>query len=330
MRGCLRGAILSLLLIGAAVAAAPEADDLLDLLHVTGDEPERVPEGGIVSYPLRERAGNEVAMGLLITVPQPVDRVGEVLSRGRLFLPDPNAQRSGGMDALDERSVFADDPEEALRYLEAERGDQFNLSQPELRELHALRSRLAGADDDTRRRQAAHHYRELLSERWQAYRARGLSGIAPYARAEENADPAAELRPAARSHEFVNRYFPDLQLAWAKYPIPLRTGISETFLWLVRRIEDRPTPILLHWMAQTQPWGAVIAAREYYVGHSYNSSETLAGCLAYRGGTLIFYEIRSFTDQVTGLASELKHGIARQRLKDEMVERVEWLRESLR
>ena len=327
------------LLIPCTVTHASEPPDtaaLLGILKIPAAELSVLANGDTIPYAVAEKTENEIALGMAMMVSHPVAETVEVVSQGKLFLLDPAMQRSGGIPAgpgsatLGDLPVFADETGYALSFLEAEPGDQFNLSLSEFRGLHPLQIRLNGAESRVLRDEASRYYRELLSRRWQSYRNWGLSGIPSYARVDGTADPASELRSAAESNGLLARFFPDLHRAWLKYPTPLPTGIEEEFRWLNRLVEDRPTPILLHWMAQAHSWGAVIVEREYYVGHSYNSSETLAGCMAYRGGSLVFYQVRSYTDQVAGMGSELKRAIGRQVLKEEMTQRLERLRDLMR
>jgi hypothetical protein len=64
--------------------------------------------------------------------------------------------------------------------------------------------------------------------------------------------------------------------------------------------------------------GEVILARQFYAGHSYNSNQLTIACLPYRDGSLVFYANRTFTDQVAGFGSSLKHSIGREQAQNEM------------
>ena len=174
------------------------------------------------------------------------------------------------------------------------------------------------------------HYREILLQRWQTYRKDGLSGIAPYARRGPEASPAKELRTATVSSNLLARYYPDLYKAWLNYPAELPSGAEEQFYWLNRKVEDRPTAILGHRVLQTSDAGSVILARQFFVGHSYNSSQLIVGCLPYRNGSIVFYAHRTSTDQVAGMGSSLKHSIGREQMKEEMVKNLERLRSASR
>ena len=68
---------------------------------------------------------------------------------------------------------------------------------------------------------------------------------------------------------------------------------------------------------------------EFYAPHSYNSSQWITGCLPYRNGTVVFQQVRSYTDQVAGVASDAKHIVGRELLKDKMLKSFERLCDAL-
>jgi hypothetical protein len=51
----------------------------------------------------------------------------------------------------------------------------------------------------------------------------------------------------------------------------------------------------------------------------------VAGGLPFKDGSLVFYSIRSSTDQVAGMGSSLKHSIGREQMKKEMIKRLQRL-----
>lgn len=76
--------------------------------------------------------------------------------------------------------------------------------------------------------------------------------------------------------------------------------------------------------------GGIIVSRQFYVGHSYNSSHVVAGGMPYKEGTLVFYSTRSSTDQVAGMGSSLKHSKGREQMKKEMIKRLQRLNKDLK
>ena len=78
---------------------------------------------------------------------------------------------------------------------------------------------------------------------------------------------------------------------------------------------------------RTTPKGAVVLARQFYVGHSYNASQLTIGYFPYREGVVLFYARRMSTDRVAGIASGLKHSIGRELMRSEMLKRMQRLKQ---
>jgi hypothetical protein len=139
-----------------------------------------------------------------------------------------------------------------------------------------------------------------------------------------------ELRQAASESPVLIRYFPALGKAWLDYPkTALPPGAVDSFPWVEKAVENRPAIILRHRIDVEWNGCALVLTREFYATHSYNSSQWITGCLPYRDGTLVFQQVRSYTDQVAGSASEVKHMIGRELLKDKMLKAFERLCEVL-
>jgi hypothetical protein len=169
-----------------------------------------------------------------------------------------------------------------------------------------------------------------LLQRLQNYQKNGLAGISAYSRGKDQANPATELRTDAINSKAWAQYFPALQQAWLNYPNGMPENATEQFVWLNRQVENRPTAILNHRILVTNENGGIILSRQFYVGHSYNSSSVVAGGLPYKDGTLVFYSTRSSTDQVAGIGSALKHSIGREQMKKEMIKLLQRLNKDLK
>lgn len=315
---------------------APTPQQALQNFGIPASQIGQLERGEIVSYDVSETSQKELAIGVAMILPVALPQIVDYIKRGNLGASESNIIASGSLaNNADINSVkkfaFSDKQiDEAKAFLDAEPGDDFNLSKPELDSLKSLQASLEDADNKTLLKAANQKYREILLQRLQAYRKNGLSGIAAYNRDNGNADPAAELRSDAVNSKAWARYFPELQQAWLNYPAALPGNATEQFAWLNRNVEDRPTAILTHRVMVASEAGGIILSRQFYVGHSYNSSHVVAGGLPYKDGTLVFYSIRSSTDQVTGIGSSLKHSIGREQMKKEMIKRLQRLNKDLK
>jgi len=334
---CAACLLLPMLWLAAPAQAAPAAAEVLAVLGMPPDSLGSLERGEIVTEQDLESGEKELAMDAALYLPVPQATVFAYLQRAEIEAIDADVTAHGeiqpgaGADAF-ARFAFAEKQGDEIEgLLNAGPGERFNLSEEEIDGFKTLRQQLAGADKTSEAGAVMRHYREILLRRWQAYRDRGLAGIAPYAHPEgiPAADPAAELRASAASDKSLARYFPALNTAWLGYPSGLPAGAVEQFFWMNRRVEGRPTAVLGHRLVQSADGGGVIAIRHYYVGHSYNSTNLVIGCLPHRGGSIVFYAQRTSTDQVAGMASGLKHAIGREQMKGQMVGRLESLRKAL-
>lgn len=309
-----------------AFAAPPATEEVLGVLGMEGAQIADLAQGRPVAYALDEGSADELAVGVAWYFPAPLADVVRHLRQGNPDLLDVDVSAHGvltehaGPAAL---NPFSLPGEEAQALSEAGPGDDFNLSTHEIDSFKALKRTHPKAVAET----VSGHYRELLLKRFEAYRRGGAAAIAPYARDDTLASkPSLELRQAASESPFLIRYFPALSRAWLDYPkTALPPGVVESFPWVEKTVESRPAIILRHRIDADWNGCALVLTREFYASHSYNSSQWITGCLPYRDGTLVFQQVRSYTDQVAGTGSELKHVVGRELLKDKMVKAFERL-----
>jgi hypothetical protein len=329
---------LALLLLSSATTFAdpvPTAKDIIAALRLKQDQVANLERGEIIALEIGEATEKELAMGLGIYLPLAPAKLMAYFKSGALASIDPDTIELGDVQPTSDADAFKrfafsfKQSDEAKGLLDAAANDRFNLSTDEIQSFALLKRKLAAADNTALVAGVMQHYRELLLQRWQRYRKGGLSAIAPYARRGPEASPAKELRAATVSSKLLARYYPDLYNAWLNYPA-LPSGAEEQFYWLNREVQNRPTAILGHRVVHTSDAGSVILARQFFVGHSYNSSQLTVGCLPYRNGSIVFYSHQTSTDQVAGMGSSLKHSIGREQMKEQMVKNLERLRSASR
>lgn len=326
---------LSLLAIGIVCAEeAPTPQQALKSFGVSAEQIRQLESGEIISYEVSETTQKELAMGVAMLLPAKLVKIVEYIKSGRLTATETDIIATGVLDSkakgMKKFAFTKKDFDEAKAFLLAEPGDKFNLSKPELDSLKSAQATLKTADNKTLLTVASQKYREFLLQRLQAYQKTGLAGIANYSRENGSADPREELRIDANSSKGWINYYPELHQAWLNYPVALPVNAVEQFAWMNRRVEDRPTAILNHQIILANDQIGIIISRQFYVGHSYNSSQVTAGGIPYGEGTLVFYTIHSSTDQVAGMGVKLKHLIGRDKLKEEMIKRLNRLKAALK
>ncbi|PPD33701.1 MAG: hypothetical protein CTY19_06760 [Methylomonas sp.] len=296
----------------------------------------QLERGEIVSYDVSETSQKELAIGVAMILPTALPHIVNYIKKGHLtsihsdIIATAHLPANASVDSFKKFAFSDKHADEASAFLDAEPGDEFNLSKQEFEHLKTLKQGLDDMDKKTLLQTANRTYREFLLQRLQAYRKSGLAGIAAYSRGSGTADPAVELRTDANASKAWAKYFPELQQGWLNYPNGLPANAHEQYVLMNQRVEDRPTAILNHRIMLAGDTGGIILTRQFYVGHSYNSTSVVAGGLPYKEGTLVFYATRSSTDQVAGIGSSLKHSIGREQLKKTMIKRLQRLNKDLK
>jgi hypothetical protein len=318
---------------------AAERINPLDFLRASGfsqHDIEQLSQQRWISHAVPESTAREFAMGLALYLPVEPQRVIDRLQRGEWFAVDEDVGDYGILaepikpGELNRFKFSAKQDDEVRALLQAVPGDQFNLSQEEIARFAALNASAQIVSAEETAELVSRQYRELMLARWQAYKQHGTHGVADYMRSEgAQISVAEELQGAIGSCGKLHPIDPELFLYWQHYPKHKARNIREQFLWLNRRVEDRPTAILAHSLIKIQGDHALAVSRQYYVGHSFNSSHMCLWLTPYLDGSLLYFVESSSTDRVVGVASALRHAIARQQLEQQMSGQMEKLAEDL-
>jgi hypothetical protein len=313
MRGVSSLLFSSLLMVSTGFAAEPPPTvaQLGAEIGLDADAIRRVLAGKLVESFPPETHPRDLAVGFVFLVKAPPREVAQAFrQRGDLGV-DPNVLAThpitgAGAGDFDALRLSPHGVEEAKRYLDARPGDTLNLSDAEIAELHKLGP---GAKVE----QVEALLRRTLLARYTAYRASGLAGIAPYARA--NGTPRKPGDDLRRNTEQISRllqkYVPSFEAVLSHYPQDRPANLDETFGWIVYNLDDRPTLTLRHRLTLAVGDGLVAADRELYVSQGYNAMQAVGALLPVEGGTMVFYGAHTSTDRVEGFASASKHSIGR-------------------
>ncbi len=321
--------LLCILFIFFETSAFAALLDIESLLGIDKSQLTELDKGQPIVYDLKEGSSDELAVGLIWYFPVPLEKVVEKLRLQEPDILDIDVLAHGvlaehpGQGAVKSVSLSK---EEALGLLEAEPGEEFNLSSHEFEKLKAFKHALKRTPQRAIEDAASEYFREILLQRHEAYRREGINAIAPYMRKHgAESKPSLELRQSASESDILSRLSSGLLKEWLDYPKSLPVGASEEFPLVEKNVEGRSAIILRHNITMDWNGGLLVLTREYYVPHSYNSSQWITGSLPYREGTVVFQQVRSFTDQVTGTGSTLKHLVGRQLLQDKMLRSFEQL-----
>jgi hypothetical protein len=320
-----------------AAADAPAADEgqALDVRRPSPEQRRRLVAGDTIAYRVLETSETELGAGVAMYLPVPLGRAAEVLTSPDIVLREPSITASGPVApgatpaTLAGFTFLSGEISDAQDGLDAAPGARLNLAAPEIEAFRALKGHLRGADRAAVLEAAASQWRTLLVQRGQAFQARGLDGVAPYARRSGVSDPVALLRVAAGDARIIAHVAPRLWDSLLRYPAEASSTAISRFYWVKRQVQGRPTPILIHHLVDVSSALALYVERHIYVGHTYNASQILSAAVPYEDGVLIFSSNRVSTDQVAGLGGEMKRMIGRRQLRAEIVKRFDRIRAAL-
>lgn len=320
------GAVVSLwacLLVGSPVQAelkVPPVGEILLDIRFSDKEHQSVREGKIVNRTISEGSERELAFGMALLVKAKPGKLAESYRKATVLEVVPQVKAHGrisGAGALADFAGLALQPnpeKEAHRYLDAQPGEELNLEAKEIAAFQALKA--AGAKNPVPVKEVEQLVRQGLLARYQAYRAKGLAGIAPYERAKGVQRLAGdELLQAAKGSVYLAKYVPIFYDILLDYPAakkkPEVKNFEESFYWVNLELFDRPTFVLMHRMALQVGDAYVAVERQFYASHEYNSMQQLVAALPTLDGTLLLYAGRVSTDQVGGFGSSAKHPVSR-------------------
>jgi hypothetical protein len=310
-------AILLCAAAGTSGAALPETAALLADLGLTSDEIAQIQAGKLVHHAVPSASERELTAGLAFQIPTPPAELVKNLKRDLLDQVDPNVRSYGVVSSPGAAADFAkltlqpDAPSRAKAYLAAAPGSDLNLSSDEIAAFRALGAAAAPAAVEAQ-------VRSQLLARVQAYRARGLAGIAPYARDGGSRSAADELRTASNATKKLAQYVPSAHALLLGYPAAKPAGMAEVIRWSQIDAHGVPTLVLTHVMVIPEGEAWIAVQRQFYVSTGYNAEQAVAAFLPSSGGTVVVYGNRTSTDQITGFGSGTKRSIGSKLLASQL------------
>jgi hypothetical protein len=316
-----RGALVLALAVAVsqrASAQLPDAETFLRDLGFSADQISQVKAGSFVEGTIRASDERELDAMLAFLVPTSPSHLVNQLRQGLLDRVDPNTIAFDRIEGAPSLASFAklslqpDAEKRARAYVDAGPGGDLNLSAQELAAFDALGSAPAPSAVEAAVRGA-------LLARLQAYQAKGLAGIAPYARSGgKTRSPADDLRSATTAAKRLQALVPSAFQALLAYPGSKPPGLEEVFEWSHYRAHGVPTIALTHTLSIPEGDAWVVAQRQFYVSGGYNCEQAVSGFLPMQQGTLVVYTNRTSTDQVTGFGGGAKRAIGSKLLASEL------------
>lgn len=299
-----------------AGAELPQAETLLADLGLSASEIAEVKAGHIVTRSVPAAHERDLATSFAFFAPMsPADLVKQ-LRAGLLTNVDTNTLSHGTMSGAGSLADFSalalkpDGEKRARRYTSADA--DLNLSADEQAAFGKLGATAPVADVEAQ-------LRAQLLARYQAYHAKGLAGIAPYARKGGAARAAGDdLRVALGSVKTLKKYAPSAYAAMAGYPSAQPAGSEDRFTWVQLMAHGAPTIVLTQGLMIPDGDGFLAMQRQFYVSEGFNAEQAIAGILPAQGGSIVIYANHTSTDQVAGFGGSAKRSIGSKLMSSEL------------
>jgi hypothetical protein len=306
---------LALLCIATSARAQPSADQVLSEIGMSAGDRQRVVNGEFVSAKVAGVSERDLAFATAFLVKASPDELGKQILAGTLVTTDPQVQAFGSLGSPPSLADFAGlklTADEAKQLADAGSGDRMNLSAGE---QDAFKIEKGGAPEAIEDR-----LRRLLLSRYEAYRASGLAGIAPYDRGGAKTDVASDLRKASEAATELNARLPGFEAVLLDYPRATFPGMEQRFAWVKSNVRGKATFVLAHILISPAGEARAFVRREFYVSTGYDAEQSVAGFLPVTGGAVVLYMSHAFTDQVAGAGGSVKRSMGSRIMADKMKE----------
>lgn len=294
--------------VARPVAGIPEPTAVLEELGFDARQIDQVHAGSIVQARIEPSSERELVVAFAFRVkPTPAELIeqmrGGMLDRMVLNTSvHPLIENPPTLASFAQLALEPDARERAQAYTNVNPGEDLNLSPAEIARFDALRGGSPSA--------ILQEVQNTLLTRLQEYRARGLAGISPYARAGGKLFfPGDEIRTATLAARQFQALSPAALQHLLAYPDAEPTGTREDFRWSAARLHGVPTLMITHRLAIPDGEGWVVAQRQFYVSTGYNCEQSIARYLPMQDGTLVVYTNRASTDEVLGFGGAVKREI---------------------
>jgi hypothetical protein len=299
-------------------ATLPSADQVLLDLHLSDSDRADIRQGKIVKWSATEGSDRELAVGMVLLAKAKGTNFVELFREASAYKEEKAVTAHGeiaGDGTLADLAGVKLEPngeKEALRYLSAAPGEDLNLDEKEIAAFRALKPDSGKVAVTSEQVEAL--LRQTLLSRYQAYRTKGLAGIAPYERKNGlRLQAGEELSTSIKQMKLLATYVPSLHTALLNYPAAKdgQKALEDHFYWLNMDLFGRPTYALSHRMLFQVGDIYFASDRHFYTSHDYNSMQQGVTVFPTKEGMLVITLVRVSTDQVGGFGSSAKHSISR-------------------
>jgi hypothetical protein len=232
----------------------------------------------------------------------------------------------GGDGTLEDFAGVKLSPSEATMdklYSNAATGSDLNLSKDEIETFKKLGKKATHEDIEN-------CLRQVLLDRFRAYKKNGLAGIQPYSRRKNEFSAGEELKNQILHGPILKKRAPAFHEYALNYPNKKPEEAVESFFWVNSIIDDKPTIALVHRVGMPHSGGYVYMERHFYISRSHNCLQGIGAAMKLsEAETVVLYATRTSTDQVSGFGTTAKRTIGNKVMGGRMAENFERARKVL-
>lgn len=288
----------------------PSADTLLERVGYSPAEIANIKAGEIVRRETEGAGNRDLNLGYAFFVKATPAALNKELTEGVLQAVDPNSLATGvltgasSVGAFSKLTLTPGTDSRVTQYVSAKPGADLNLSSDEL-------ARFNGLGQAATKEVVEKQLRAALLERYQAYRAKGLDGIADYERADgARRSPRDELTQVMNGIQLQD-FAPKAWASMMHYPAEKVPGTRENYRWEQFKVDGVPTIALTHGLSVPNGGAFLVLQRQFYVSEGFNCEQAIVALLPVDGGTMVIFSNHTSTDKVEGFPSGIKRSIGR-------------------
>ena len=313
--------------------AQVSAIQVLDGMEVSEREIADLIEGSVLAYSDKkyESTERELAADAIVIVEASLDKVREAIKDATTLIPEDVILAEAAILGEEDFAGIAyglDEIDEVEGLFEAKPGSGDNLSEDEYRQLRAFLKPYENATDAEKVAAASDAMREILVNRYQAYRASGLDGVGKYTRGRKTVSVGEELKLSTETFRPFADDFPEFFRIMSEYPNGAEC-CENHFRWIKVRIRKRIAFALTHTMVQQTDDFVLFTERVYYTGNSLNSLQITLSWLPYGDGSYMGLAMAASADVLDSFAGRLLRPIGRNKAKDLVTDVMTDIREEL-
>jgi hypothetical protein len=297
----------------AVVAAPGKAKEILIAAGFTDHDIAEVLEGKLIKRVLDSSNEREIGMAFAVLVEETPEQLNDIFISLRLKkIVDPAVtaytaiSEQGTIQDFDKLKLEPGGDATAEELLNASPGDDFNLSRDEIALFNKLQDHKGKAKDRVENR-----LREMLFNRYESYKQKGLAGVWPYAREDKDYLPAEDLALSEKMSEILKQHTPVFYKHLVNFPANRPDNLTESYSWVSFDTDGKPNIELLHRMGLKENGAFVFSERQYYALNGYNCVHGEGGAIPSDddGRTLLIFSSRTSTDAVTGIGGYVKRAV---------------------